>query len=114
MLDKELAKKQIKEHCGDGWLFLVDIIYDNAPNQIKINEIFQKWAGLEIRFEGTDAEFNELVENVNFMSKRICEKCGKSGAYSIIDGWETTLCDLHYKKSNGKKKYRRENEFRKN
>ena len=69
MLDKELAKKP----CGDGWLFLVDIIYD-VSRQIKINEIFQKWAGLEIRFEGTDAEFNELVENVNFMSRKICQK----------------------------------------
>ena len=54
MLDRELARNQIKETCGNGWLFLVDIIYDDIPPNLTINEVFQKWAGLEVRFDGFD------------------------------------------------------------
>lgn len=108
MLSREKAKQGIKESCGDGWLILVDVVYDNLPSNIKINEVFQKWAGLEIRFEGEDEEFEELVLNVRYISEKICEICGKSGEFTIIDGWDTTLCRLHFDKSDAKKKYRKE------
>lgn len=107
MLKLEEAKKFISEHCGDGWLTLVDIVYDNLPTEIVIKEVFQKYGSLEIRYEGEDDEFEYLVSNVNFISKKICEMCGKSGGYSIIDGWETTLCKVHHDKSEAKKKYRK-------
>jgi hypothetical protein len=38
----------------------------------------------------------------------MCEVCGKSGDSTIMDGWETTLCDQHYKESDAKVKYRKE------
>ncbi len=105
-MNKETARKGIKETCGDGWLTLVDIVYDNIPADIEITEVFQKWGGLEIRYDGENKLFEELVDNVNYMSKKICEICGKSGGYAIVDGWETTLCDLHYNNSDAKDKYR--------
>jgi len=30
------------------------LFYDNVPPNLTIIEVFQKWAGLEIRFDGND------------------------------------------------------------
>ncbi len=105
-MNRKEAKDQIKEHCGEGWLTLVNIVFDNVPKGIEITEVFQKYAGLEIRFDGEDEHFQELVDNVRFVSEKMCEVCGESASYSIIDGWETILCDLHFEASEAKEKYR--------
>ncbi len=106
-MDKESAVKQIKETCGLGWLTLVDIAYDNLPEKVKITEVFQKYAGLKIRYEGENEDFQELTEMIYFISQKMCEVCGSSGNYTIIDGWETTLCNQHFEASDAKEKYRR-------
>ena len=109
MIDRETAIAHLINHNHRGWITLVEIIFDNQPPNIIITEVFQKWAGLEIRYEGVNEEFDELVDNVRFISKKVCEICGKSGNYSIIDGWETTLCETHYNSAEAKKKYRKPN-----
>lgn len=108
MLRLEEAKEFIRKTNGEGWLLLVDIIYDNLPAGIVITEVFQKYGGLEVRYEGQDEEFEYLVSNIRFISQKMCEICGRSGEYSIVDGWETTLCQMHHDKSEAKKKFRRE------
>jgi hypothetical protein len=40
-MDRESAKKHIKETCGSGWLNLIEIVYDNKPENIEITEVFQ-------------------------------------------------------------------------
>ncbi|RDY59843.1 hypothetical protein [Flagellimonas nanhaiensis] len=108
MIDRETAKKEVEESCGKGWLTLVEILYDNIPTEVSITEIFQKYGKLEIRYEGESKHFEELARNLSYISEKICEICGKSGGYSIIDGWETTLCDFHFNTSKAKKKYRKQ------
>ncbi len=108
MLSKEEAKKFIENTCGKGWLTLVDILYDNCPENIVITEVFQKYSGLEVRFEGRDENFEYLKESLNTVSQKMCEICGQSGEYTIINGWETTLCELHFDESDAKEKYRKE------
>lgn len=103
MINRENAIDHLNKNKHQGWITLVEIIYDNLPQDIIITEVFQKWAGLEIRFDGENEEFSYLVENVRYISKKICEVCGKSGSYSIIDGWETTLCETHHNSSVGEK-----------
>lgn len=105
-MDRAAAKKQITETCGVGWLTLVDIVYDNVPEGIEIKEVFQKWGGLKVQYDGENIHFEELVDNVYYISQKMCEVCGKSGGNTIMDGWETTLCDQHYKESDAKEKYR--------
>jgi len=106
MLNRATAKANIQQFNGLGWLTLVDIIYDNCPEGIVITEVFQKWGGLEVRHNGRHNEFEYLKDNVNYLSKKICEICGDSGGSSILDGWEKTLCEVHYTQSNATKKYR--------
>lgn len=107
-MDREAAKEWILKTCGEGWLNLVDIIFDNKPENIEITVVFQKWAGLKVDFVDEDEIFEELLDTVYSISQKMCEKCGKSGRKTIIDGWETTLCDQHYLTTEGTKKYRTE------
>lgn len=97
IINREQAKKWIKETCGDGWLNLVDIIYDNKPEHIIINEVFQKWGALTIRFTGEDELFKELVWFVECISQKMCEKCGLSGEEEAqVGGTTETLCEKHF------------------
>lgn len=82
-MDKTSAKKHILETCGPGWLNLVDIVYDNKPEGIEITEVFQKWAGLKVDYEGENEHFEELTKMVYYISEKMCEICGKSGGYTV-------------------------------
>ncbi len=79
------------------------------PNNIEITEVFQKWAGLKVRCEGEDKNFEELTNMIYSISQIMCEMCGVSGGYTIIDGWETTLCNQHFKESDAKEKHQYQN-----
>lgn len=105
-MTKEEAIAHINETCGNGWINLVEILYDNKPENIEIQCVFQKWAGLSVDYEGEDVHFEELTDVIYSISQKMCEICGKSGGYTIIDGWETTLCDFHFKDSPAKEKHR--------
>ena len=107
-MNRAEAQKHISETCGQGWFTLVEILYDNKPESIEITAVFQKWAGLKVDYEGEDVHFEELAETVYSISQKMCEKCGASGNYTMIDGWETTLCNRHYAESEAKQKYREE------
>lgn len=96
IVNREDAKKWIKKTCGEGWLNLVDIVYDNKPSHIDIYGAFQKWGALTIQYTGEDLTFEELVENVECISKKMCEKCGRSGEEAQIGGSTETLCELHF------------------
>ncbi len=102
-INREQAKKWIQETCGSGWLNLVDIIYDNKPNHINIYEVFQKWGALTIRYYGEDADFEYLVETIDSISKKMCEKCGKSAEEADVGGHTETLCVEHFDEAPYKK-----------
>jgi len=104
-LDIESAKKNIAETCGTGWFNLIDIVFDNKPENIEITEVFQKWAGLKICYIGENGTFEELVNEIYYISQKMCEICGKNGKLTTIDGWETTLCKNHFDKIIAKEKH---------
>lgn len=105
-MDRDSAKKHIQETCGLGWMNLIDIVYDNKPEDIEIREVFQKWAGLKVDYKGEDMHFKELTDRIYYVSQNMCEICGKSGGSTIVDGWETTLCAQHFEESDAKEKHR--------
>ena len=106
MVSHENAKNHISETCGKGWLTFVDIIYDNLTSEITINSVAQKYGGLKVDYIGENENFKYLTENIYYLSQFTCEKCGKSAKKSIIDDWETTLCDLHFGLIESKVKFR--------
>lgn len=106
--NRDIAKKHIRETCGEGWLNLVDILFDNKPEGISITEVFQKWGGLKVSYTGENIHFEELADTVYHISEKMCEVCGASARCCIMDGWETALCDRHYQESDAREKYREE------
>lgn len=95
------------EHNGDtGWHTLIDIAYDNKPDHVEIVEVFEKYAALEVRYTGEDEDYETLVESIHTISQCMCQVCRESGSHSLIDGWETTLCDKHFESSEAKHKMR--------
>jgi len=107
-MTREEAIQNMHENNHPGWTELVNIVFDNKPDHIKITEVFQKWSWLQVRYEGEDNVFKDLCKTIQHMSQFMCEVCGKSGGYTIINGWETTLCDEHFEKTQASEKYRRD------
>jgi hypothetical protein len=104
-LEREAAKAWIVKTCGEGWLNMADIAYDNLPEGLFITEVFQKWGGLKINFEGENEVFEELTDQIYYLSQYLCELCGKSAQTAILDGWETAVCREHFEKSAAKEKF---------
>lgn len=104
-MTREEAYTRFRENEHEGWLVLLDILYDNKPPQVEITEIFQKWGGLKTEFRGEDLLYAELSEQVYNISAFMCERCGRSARTVLIDGWETTLCHRHYEENPAKEKY---------
>jgi hypothetical protein len=103
-VDRAIAKNHIQESCCLGWLNLVDNVFDNQPENVQTTEVFPKWAGLEVRFRGEDEHFMEITRQVYSTSRKMCEICGKSRFCTVMDGWETTLCEEHLMLSDAKAK----------
>jgi hypothetical protein len=106
LMEREQVKKWFEDNGDLGWLTLIDILYDNKPDHVQITDVWSKYAGLSVRYDGKDEEFDELISHVNALSQKMCEICGKSGKLSYINGWETTLCDTHFERSDAKNKSR--------
>lgn len=107
-MDRETALAHILSTCGEGWLTLVEIIYNNKPSEVKIQMVFQKWGGLKVEYVGENELYEELLDCIYEISQKMCEVCGKSAGITVIDGWETTLCKAHFDTNDSLQKYRSE------
>lgn len=45
---REKSKKWIKETCGEGWLSMVDEVYDKLPSHLTVSQAYQKWGLLRL------------------------------------------------------------------
>lgn len=95
-MNREEAKQRFEMNGDKGWFNLIDMIYDYKPDHIDITDVWEKYAALRVRYEGEDEAFSELILHIHYISRKTCQVCGMSGGHTIIKGWETTLCDLHY------------------
>lgn len=104
-MTREEAHAKLRANRQEGWLPLVDILYDNRPPQVEIEEVFQKWGGLKTDLDGEDERFEELADQVYYLSAYMCERCGHSARTTVIDGWETALCRAHFEAEEAAEKY---------
>lgn len=97
MWTRAVSKNWIIKTCGEGWLKLVDEVYDNLPEHLSIVQTYQKWGVLMFDMDEYDPVFEAFLEAIQNQSARICEKCGAPGTESTINGWIYTRCDAHSK-----------------
>jgi len=94
-MNKTEAIEHIRKTCGDGWLPLVEEVYEHLPPGMSVTQAFQKWGGLHFEYRPLTEEFEAYLETVENRSLEMCEQCGAAGSERIIDDWVHTRCDLH-------------------
>jgi predicted enzyme related to lactoylglutathione lyase len=96
MITREEAIEQYKRNGEEGWINLLEMVFDGKPEGIEIRDVWPKYAEMQIYYEGSDKIFQNLVNKICFISTKTCQKCGKSGRRAEVDGWEMILCDEHF------------------
>ncbi|MGV3611326.1 MAG: VOC family protein [Fluviicola sp.] len=104
MITREKAIEQYKRNGEEGWINLLEMVFDGKPEGIEITDVWPKYAEMRIDYTGFDKNFSKMVQHVCFMSTKICQKCGKSGRRTTIDNWEMILCDEHFNASEAQDK----------
>lgn len=89
------AKNWIKQTCGEGWLHLVDQVFDNLPCGASITQAYQKYTALRFDVEPYIEEYETYLEGIEDASLNTCEKCGSKGYRYIVNNWEHTRCVEH-------------------
>jgi len=95
-MNRNESKAWIKEKCGDGWLSLIDSVYDHKPDNVMITDTYQKWGALTFDHKPWDEEFGNYLDEINEKSMGICEICGTKGEERTVKERVYTLCTNHY------------------
>ena len=68
--------------------------YTSEYNNVKFDQIKEKFGGLRIYHSGGDSCIRGMVAMAEAMSYKFCEICGERGRPNK-GGWIVTLCDKH-------------------
>lgn len=96
---------------GDGWKDIIitlcnkiEVLIKELPQEqiddgVACVQIKEKFGGLRFYMHGATEAMNNLIDQAELDSFKICESCGKPGEVRP-GGWISTLCDsCHGKKS---------------
>jgi hypothetical protein len=95
MWTREESKRWIEKSCGEGWLILVDEVYDRLPSHLIINQAYQKWGLLRFDLDKEDKEFETFLDSIEEQSGTVCELCGEEGTEVTVSNWIHTRCKAH-------------------
>jgi hypothetical protein len=99
--------------CNDGWFWLIDNLCALIQGLIDLNphlgipqvvamQVKEKFGTLRFYYNGGNEEISGMVSFAEYLSGKICEKCGSQDGVSQTKGWIVTLCqscmDQHNKK----------------
>lgn len=62
-------------------------------------QVKEKWGGLRIYTSGWNDELREIIREVEEISFKTCEVCGKKGKVRNDGVWLKTLCTKHHKEN---------------
>lgn len=77
---------------GKGWEILIRMAFILKPDNIKIVQVKEKFAGLRIYTDYYNEEFEEFVRKLERLSYITCEWCGKNGTLDNRFFWLLALC----------------------
>ena len=94
--------------CSDGWYHLLNSlcgVIENIAKQIPLelqgqihaSQIKQKFGGLRFYLNHNTPAIEGAIDLAEELSNNMCEVCGNYGGHKNINGWITTLCDIHHK-----------------
>lgn len=94
--------------CGDGWFALlksgiekIKEEYEKSGLKLKVYQVKEKYGTLRFYLDQYTDAIQEIVEEMETQSERICEECGALGHISGLV-WVRTLCEECLQKINVK------------
>ena len=94
-MNRTEAVNWIKEKCGEGWIPLVEKIYENIPENVEVTSVYQKWGALMFDANPWNEELEKIHDEIEEISLKTCEICGSSATEHEINGWVHTRCEKH-------------------
>ena len=101
-----LYRQKIHPDCSDGWFHLIlclSIILEGEikkerqryPDYIEgfyASQIKEKYGKLRFYMSSLTKEMDDLIDDAEEKSARICEECGSPAKREEVYGWVKTLC----------------------
>lgn len=93
--------------CGDGWYDLIrelcerlyplikKIIPEDDGYSCRVSQVKEKYGSLRFYMDSSTNEMDDLIEEYEDRSTRVCETCGKPGQIDNSTGWVSTTCEQH-------------------
>lgn len=83
--------------CGDGWFGLIDELCDrivqlDPPDDFYVLQVKEKFGGLRFYTIGATLDIDDLIDEAEHRSYKICESCGSMVDVVLTSGWMTTIC----------------------
>jgi len=94
-MNKQEARDWISKTCGEGWLSLVDEVFNVLPDDTEVKAIYQKWGALNFDVSNWNEQVQSLHDHIENQSLKTCEVCGKFGVLVEIEDWSHTRCTIH-------------------
>jgi len=87
--------------CGDGWLPMLEELFDKTDKiakpykDFRISTVKEKFGGLRVYCFASTDEIENLIDEYEAKSYKVCERCGRKGKLTHVFGWYVTLCFRH-------------------
>ena len=86
--------------CQDGWYWLIDMLCgciqsyvdNNKKTQPEFGQVKQKYGSLRVYCDNSDTTIEGMIWFAEYMSYKICEKCGSTKDITHTKGYIRTLC----------------------
>ena len=101
-MDRQDARRSLEELELEGWLDLLDSVYDYIGDKYEVVDVSAKWAQILITVSPSDGQVERFLSSIEQQSLSTCEICGALGEQVLIDTWLHTRCEIHAKPQNRK------------
>jgi len=85
--------------CGDGWFPMLKDLISNIKTisekkqfQPKACQVKEKYGALRFYLESYTDDLDQLIQDAEEASEKICENCSKPGKITSFNGWYQCRC----------------------
>ncbi|KAK0462724.1 hypothetical protein IW261DRAFT_175753 [Armillaria novae-zelandiae] len=90
--DSEMQKWGLQ--CGRGWEGLIrEICNELKGKNVVFTQIKGKYGKLRIYVSKADQETRRYLEEMEEISGKVCENCGRTGNMAVSNGWLFATCE---------------------
>jgi len=99
-----LFDKEVLFGCRSGWYGILDNLFEqivkalaNEPEEYRVKfriiQVKEKFGGLRVYKTGGNEAIDRLIEEAQWESFKVCERCGNPGRPAKVGHRKETICD---------------------